>query len=390
MQEHSAGDEVMVTGLVSKPIHNGCDARVLSFDGATGRYTVETARGDLLALKPANLVAKFDPKSVAQQAARLSLLCDGLLKGAARGLELAALHERAEAPPDAPGGGGQSKLHQAAYSGSITEVAALLAADPHAVSSRDLMDNTPLHVAAFAGHVHVTAKLLSAGASVHATDVRRFTPLHRAALEGQVECAALLLQHGASAKAAGAENNTPLHLLASARHQPSSDPKSPTDSLAAAAAAAAISLSVLTHALPLYAAAQWPRSTTFGSLSCCSRTARRPRHPTSSPRRRSTSRANAAIGSWCGGCSWRSRSQAPRGSARRSHSPSQTVAPPPVPVVVVVAAAAVGAVATGVRAVRAGMAGGGALTRMGCTTGRRPRPQWTVAPSHRRQATRRY
>ena len=60
---HYEHDAVVITGRLANPVYDGCDAHVLSFDGATGRYKVETARGDRLVLKEANLVAKASAPS---------------------------------------------------------------------------------------------------------------------------------------------------------------------------------------------------------------------------------------------------------------------------------------------------------------------------------------
>ena len=68
---HYVGDEV----VIKRPnhVHDGCDARVVSFDGATVEmavYEVETARGVRLKLKQANLVVKASasPASAAPSA----------------------------------------------------------------------------------------------------------------------------------------------------------------------------------------------------------------------------------------------------------------------------------------------------------------------------------
>ena len=53
----SAGDVVVIEGLVGKPELNGCQARVGTFDAARGRYNVELLKdGSQLAVKPTNAV----------------------------------------------------------------------------------------------------------------------------------------------------------------------------------------------------------------------------------------------------------------------------------------------------------------------------------------------
>ncbi|KAI8498788.1 hypothetical protein Bbelb_232410 [Branchiostoma belcheri] len=87
-------------------------------------------------------------------------------------------------------------LHFAAYGGHVGVVELLLKAGAQ-VDSRDLHDNTPLHEAAKGGHVGVVELLLKAGAQVDSRDEIGNTPLHKAASGGHVDVAELLLKSGA-------------------------------------------------------------------------------------------------------------------------------------------------------------------------------------------------
>ena len=60
------GSRVTIMALQSKPELNGCDASVLSYDGAKGRYNVQISRtGAVLALKRDNLQPGSAPSGLA-------------------------------------------------------------------------------------------------------------------------------------------------------------------------------------------------------------------------------------------------------------------------------------------------------------------------------------
>ena len=99
-------------------------------------------------------------------------------------------------------------LHQAAESGNLQEVTALIAEG--ADVSAFMGDWTPLHRAAARGHVAVAHALLDADARIDETGAAGWTPLHRAAKLGHEEMTALLLERGADAAARGIDNWTPL------------------------------------------------------------------------------------------------------------------------------------------------------------------------------------
>lgn len=92
---------------------------------------------------------------------------------------------------------GCSALHYAAKGVSAQIVRSLLAVDDIRVDASDSWDETPLHVAARAGHVEVCKALLDAGACIDATNAEMYTPL---VVAGQAEQALLcrcLVERGA-------------------------------------------------------------------------------------------------------------------------------------------------------------------------------------------------
>jgi ankyrin repeat protein len=70
------------------------------------------------------------------------------------------------------------EIHDAAKTGDLVRVKALLKDNPELVSSRDGPDDTPLHVAAQQGHKDVAELLLAKKAEVNARDKHGDTPLH--------------------------------------------------------------------------------------------------------------------------------------------------------------------------------------------------------------------
>ncbi|KAI8498787.1 positive regulation of extrinsic apoptotic signaling pathway via death domain receptors protein [Branchiostoma belcheri] len=112
---------------------------------------------------------------------------------------------------------GNTPLHEAAYGGHVGVVELLLNAGAQ-VDSRDGLKNTPLHEAAEGGHVGVAKLLLKAGAQVDSRDGLKNTPLHKAAEGGHVGVAKLLLKAGAQVDSTGPLKNKPLHKAASKGH----------------------------------------------------------------------------------------------------------------------------------------------------------------------------
>lgn len=94
---------------------------------------------------------------------------------------------------------GRLRLHQAAATGDVTEVARLIA-DGEDVAAVDDSQFTPLHLASQQGHLGVAKVLVNAGAPVNARDSYGNTPLWRAVFAfqgGDPELIRLLLEAGA-------------------------------------------------------------------------------------------------------------------------------------------------------------------------------------------------
>ena len=143
-------------------------------------------------------------------------------------VDLAVRLLEAGADPDAPGGWGQTPLHEAAEYRTPALVQALLdaGADPNAT---DRYGSSALHVAARAGSPEIIALLVAAGAEVDGRTEVGTSPIHVAVssvpydLTGdspQVRTgswrlrATALLEAGADPNLPDAEGDTPLHLAA--------------------------------------------------------------------------------------------------------------------------------------------------------------------------------
>ncbi|KAJ0033773.1 hypothetical protein NQD34_000880 [Periophthalmus magnuspinnatus] len=103
----------------------------------------------------------------------------------------------------------------AAENNRLSTVNSLLAADTALVHCSDEDGYTPLHRAAYSGHVDVATALLRASSRVNARTADGWTPLHSACRWSRVSMASLLLRHGAQLNAQTNGGLTPLHLAAS-------------------------------------------------------------------------------------------------------------------------------------------------------------------------------
>jgi ankyrin repeat protein len=112
-----------------------------------------------------------------------------------------------------------SEIHDAAKSGDLAKVQALLKDNPDLVSSKDDRGSTPLHLAAASGHKDVAELLIAAKADVNARDDNGSTPLHSAVQEDHKDVAELLLASKADVNIRNYNGWTPLHTAAWKGHK---------------------------------------------------------------------------------------------------------------------------------------------------------------------------
>jgi ankyrin repeat protein len=108
------------------------------------------------------------------------------------------------------------EIHDAAKSGDLAKIKALLKDNPGLASSKDLWDLTPLHMAVARSNREVVELLLTYSADVNARDINNRTPLHRAVVFGHKDVAELLLANNADVNVKDNNGSTPLHLAADA------------------------------------------------------------------------------------------------------------------------------------------------------------------------------
>ncbi|KAM4584256.1 ankyrin repeat domain-containing protein 49 [Odontesthes bonariensis] len=103
----------------------------------------------------------------------------------------------------------------AAENNRLSTLLTLLTADPSLVHCRDEDGYTPLHRAAYSGHVEVVSSLLTSGSDVNPRTIDGWTPLHSACRWSHPTVASFLLRRGADLNAQTNGGLTPLHLAAS-------------------------------------------------------------------------------------------------------------------------------------------------------------------------------
>ena len=108
-------------------------------------------------------------------------------------------------------------LHQAAYSGHLSTLRALL---EHGCPLDKLSTTgfTVLHAAAAGGNVDVIKELIDIGCDVNATDKDNWTPLHNAVAYGKTKAALELIRHGADKSIVAGRFGPPLHWAAIKGH----------------------------------------------------------------------------------------------------------------------------------------------------------------------------
>lgn len=107
----------------------------------------------------------------------------------------------------------ESLLIKATAEGDPKEIKALLDSGEN-IAARDVLGRTPLHIAAFYGHLKASQLLITAGADINAKDLVGMAPLHAAVLSGGRQEVELLLENKADIKATTDAGQTALHLSA--------------------------------------------------------------------------------------------------------------------------------------------------------------------------------
>lgn len=102
----------------------------------------------------------------------------------------------------------------AAEKNRLSTLRRLLSERAALVNTRDADAYTPLHRAAYGGHLDAVRELVARGADVHAETLDGWTPLHSACRWNRARVAAFLLQHDADVNAQTRGLLTPLHLAA--------------------------------------------------------------------------------------------------------------------------------------------------------------------------------
>nr|XP_020665037.1 ankyrin repeat domain-containing protein 49 [Pogona vitticeps] len=105
----------------------------------------------------------------------------------------------------------------AAEKNRLATVQRLLNQNLALVNVQDEDQYTPLHRAAYSGHLEIVRELIAHGADIHALTVDSWTPLHSACKWNNTKVASFLLQHGADINAQTNGLLTPLHLAAGNR-----------------------------------------------------------------------------------------------------------------------------------------------------------------------------
>jgi ankyrin repeat protein len=108
-------------------------------------------------------------------------------------------------------------LYHAAMFGFCDLAEHLIAEHPEHVNARGGSEETPLHVAASAGHSDILSLLIEHGTDVNSLNKGGSTPLHRASLMGKLEAGQFLLNRGADIEIMDDFNNSTALSLATVK-----------------------------------------------------------------------------------------------------------------------------------------------------------------------------
>ncbi|XP_075779999.1 ankyrin repeat domain-containing protein 6 isoform X5 [Pelodiscus sinensis] len=111
------------------------------------------------------------------------------------------------------------RLLIAAYKGQVDNVVQLINKGAKVAVTKH--GRTPLHLAAYKGHLHVVQILLKAGCDLDIQDDGDQTALHRATVVGNTDVIATLIQEGCALDRQDKAGNTPLHLACQNSHSQS-------------------------------------------------------------------------------------------------------------------------------------------------------------------------
>ncbi|MCC7415707.1 MAG: ankyrin repeat domain-containing protein [Acidobacteria bacterium] len=115
---------------------------------------------------------------------------------------------------------GWTPLHLAAFFGHVRPAEMLLAAGADvAARSRNSTVNTPLHAALAGDRTMVAALLIGAGADVNAADAGGWRPIHQAAHSGSVDLLKQLIAQGADLDAENGDGKTAYALAQERNHR---------------------------------------------------------------------------------------------------------------------------------------------------------------------------
>jgi|GEM_PF-1147948 len=107
--------------------------------------------------------------------------------------------------------GDNKKFFEAVTKDNVAVVSAMLKQDKRFLSIRNMMNATPLHVAAKTGKPKCATALIKAGADVNAVNEQGRTPLHAAATHNHLDIIKTLVENGANVNVRSKNLGTPLH-----------------------------------------------------------------------------------------------------------------------------------------------------------------------------------